>query len=281
MNDSPEDNEALLRKEEEEEKGKRARRSKADNDGRNYDCSFCGKSYLSYPALYTHKKNKHREEENKIVAESAGGKSRGRPKSKANESENGADEKIVSAETSEYFSTAERKGETSSDLFSQIFQDIFNEIFVEQWDSIFKNCLKGFIKYTQFENYPLYKEFLDHHKNSENMGTGDIKCDQVFAEYLYHVSKITNSVYFKKVVKFVFLYREFLNRQHRKDKNEEYTETQSAEDAPDLSNEFLIDFIKIEDPIMGYSKDESTQLTQNFCRWMFDENYTTSKLTMK
>lgn len=29
------------------------RRSKNDNEGRTYQCG-CGKSYLSYPALYTH-----------------------------------------------------------------------------------------------------------------------------------------------------------------------------------------------------------------------------------
>ncbi len=34
------------------------RRKKIDDDGRDYTCS-CGKSYLSYPALYTHVKTKH------------------------------------------------------------------------------------------------------------------------------------------------------------------------------------------------------------------------------
>ena len=34
-------------------KMKHKRRSKNDNEGRNYQCG-CGKSYLSYPALYTH-----------------------------------------------------------------------------------------------------------------------------------------------------------------------------------------------------------------------------------
>lgn len=279
MYDSPEDNEALLKREEEEEKRKRARRSKADNDGRNYDCSFCGKSYLSYPALYTHKKNKHKEEER--IADAVASKSRGRPKARLNDGDSLIEDKVVSAETLEYFSIIERKGETPSDQFPHIFKSVFDEIFVEQWDYLYKSNLKGFIKYTEYDTYPLYTEFLIHFRNPENAGSGEVKCDQVFAEYLYAVSKITNSAYFKKVVKFVFLYREFLNKQHRKEKSEEYTESQTAEDAPDISNEFLIDFINIEDPKMGYSKEEGTQLTQNFCRWMFDENYTTSKLTMK
>ena len=37
---------------------KNKRRSKKDKTGLNYICG-CGKNYLSYPALYTHIKNKH------------------------------------------------------------------------------------------------------------------------------------------------------------------------------------------------------------------------------
>ena len=40
------------------EKKKRERRSKEETDERNYICG-CGKSYLSYAALYTHAKTKH------------------------------------------------------------------------------------------------------------------------------------------------------------------------------------------------------------------------------
>ena len=37
---------------------KRKRRARAAGGDRNYACG-CGKAYLSYPALYTHVKNKH------------------------------------------------------------------------------------------------------------------------------------------------------------------------------------------------------------------------------
>lgn len=40
-------------------KGKSKRRSKNDVDGRDHKCKFCDKTYLSYPALYTHMKQKH------------------------------------------------------------------------------------------------------------------------------------------------------------------------------------------------------------------------------
>lgn len=38
---------------------KQKRRSKNDIQGRDHKCSICDKTYLSYPALYTHMKNKH------------------------------------------------------------------------------------------------------------------------------------------------------------------------------------------------------------------------------
>ena len=37
--------------------GKKMRESPAQE--RNHKCQFCSKTYLSYPALYTHLRNKH------------------------------------------------------------------------------------------------------------------------------------------------------------------------------------------------------------------------------
>ena len=51
------------------------RRSKHDNIGRDYRCG-CGKTYLSYPALYTHIKTKH-DGQNPIGTQLSRGKGRG------------------------------------------------------------------------------------------------------------------------------------------------------------------------------------------------------------
>lgn len=51
---------------------KRNRKSKNDQNGRKYQCSICQKSYLSAPALASHRKKKHFKNEEK--------KERGRPK---------------------------------------------------------------------------------------------------------------------------------------------------------------------------------------------------------
>ena len=62
----------------EDGKPSRKRRSKHDNSQRNYICG-CGKSYLSYAALYTHAKTKHNGEfpENTTTLSK---KKQGRPK---------------------------------------------------------------------------------------------------------------------------------------------------------------------------------------------------------
>ncbi|MCQ2820866.1 MAG: hypothetical protein MJ252_26710 [archaeon] len=61
-----------------EEVKKNHRRSKNDTEGRTYVCKICDKRYLSYPALYTHSKQKHHTYNNT-------GRGRGRPKKEVDE----------------------------------------------------------------------------------------------------------------------------------------------------------------------------------------------------
>ena len=56
-------------------KGKR--RSKNETEGRNYKCNQCERTYLSYPALYTHIKTKHSTQGETPLTS---GRGRGRPK---------------------------------------------------------------------------------------------------------------------------------------------------------------------------------------------------------
>ena len=56
------------------------RRSKNDIDGRDYNCKYCEKTYLSYPALYTHMKQKHSKgPDGETRAPPTSGRGRGRP----------------------------------------------------------------------------------------------------------------------------------------------------------------------------------------------------------
>jgi len=65
--------------EQEQIKPKQKRRSKNERDGRNYVCG-CGKTYLSYPALYTHIKTKHDGQNPSGTQQLQAGRGRGRPR---------------------------------------------------------------------------------------------------------------------------------------------------------------------------------------------------------
>ena len=60
---------------------KSKRRSKNDVDGRDFKCKYCDKTYLSYPALYTHMKQKHSKgPEGEMRTPPTSGRGRGRPR---------------------------------------------------------------------------------------------------------------------------------------------------------------------------------------------------------
>lgn len=46
---------------------KKKRRTKGDDSDRKHVCKICLKTYLSYPALYTHTKSKHEKTPGKIT----------------------------------------------------------------------------------------------------------------------------------------------------------------------------------------------------------------------
>ena len=63
-----------------DKKAKGKRRSKNDIEGRIFKCSHCDKTYLSYPALYTHIKTKHSNQNDGNTPSLHNGRGRGRPK---------------------------------------------------------------------------------------------------------------------------------------------------------------------------------------------------------
>ena len=111
--------------------------------------------------------------------------------------------------------------------------------------------------------------------------------DIVLIDYLNKMSMHCNNEYYIKLIKFVTLFREHVNKVNssKVDKakypNEEYTEVYDAEDVPDSSNEFITDFLHPEgENDFGFTKDESIDLTQNLCYWMYENNFTCSKLSL-
>lgn len=90
------DESALLR-------SKGRRRSKHDRVDRPYQCG-CGKEYLSYPALYTHVKNKHQGTQpvGTVVPDNRKNKGRGRPRKNSEGGQEGSEREGVETPVETY-----------------------------------------------------------------------------------------------------------------------------------------------------------------------------------
>jgi len=104
--------------------------------------------------------------------------------------------------------------------------------------------------------------------------------DTVMCKYLIKIADITNKETFFQVFKFITLYRECLNSYYKKPDQLPYTQTNNCEDAPEIANEFISEFLESEENYFGYKTEQSIELTQNFCQWLYDNNCSTSKLTL-
>ena len=250
------------------------RRSKNDLVGRSFKCNLCNKSYLSYPALYTHAKTKH--SNNPIPV-----KSLHRKTQKNTECYQGN-------QFSYFFQTHERKGVTE-DFLGVIRRIIMKMNEVIGW---------GFGKP---EDHPLLQTLI----------TEDVAkmCDQVFMEYFQDAAKLANESYFAKICAVVLGYRECLNKygweklfeqQHKDSKCEdnslvietcmdhnsiqqimmknEYSQKNDADRLPEVANEFVTLFIK--EYNLGMTKKEIISITMNMCEWLFTNKYTKTQVML-
>ena len=203
------------------------RRSKKQVEGRNYVCKLCSKSYLSYPALYTHYKQKHN-------TNNSLGRGRGRPKKDSNNPE---DEKNKYNPTNHtYFAMEGKTGKTDpkneiNDCIDIAFNELYNpekKFLIEQRNIKF---------YSNVDDHPFLSKFKNdiHDMNQFLNGEHEI-ADLVFIEYLNKMSAFCNPHYYVKLLKFVTLFREHVNLVNRYrvgELNREYTECNDSEDVPD------------------------------------------------
>jgi hypothetical protein len=121
------------------------RRSKNDNEGRTFKCEQCERTYLSYPALYTHKKTKH----TPVQQNSAPSRGRGRPKKTGNKA---TQQDPISRL---FFNTEGKQGGPTAVTYG--FEEAFN-MFSKQES----------MKYKEYQSHPLYIELYKLHKINAN-----------------------------------------------------------------------------------------------------------------
>jgi len=249
------------------EKKRSKRRSKNDNEGRSYTCNMCGKSYLSYPALYTHIKTKHN------TTGQASTRGRGRPKKDTGDIN--SIKLLYNPSNFDFFKHPDRIGETTNlyECMEAVFRDVYQN---------HEKNFEKFKKYNSRKEHNFYNKVIELSQSPRPLDGENSKCDEVFAEYVVKVSKVCGRDFFVKVLKFVTIFRECLNILNRGKTvgSEDYSEVNTAEDAPDISNDFVTDFLEKYPDLFDFTKEDAIDMTQNFCQWMYDNNYTCSRLSL-
>lgn len=227
---------------------------------------------MSYPALYTHIKTKHN------TNGQSSGRGRGRPKKDTGDPMNSI-KNLYNPATADFFKHPERIGETSNIITSLI--EVFREIYNLKYND--RNKLKKMKHHENMGDHPFFRKIQEMNQSPKALDSENSKCDEIFADYVVKVSKCARRDFFEKVLKFVVLFRESLNITNSEkvgNDGKDYTEIYNAEDAPDISNEFVTEFLDTETLLFGFTKDEAIDITQNFCQWLYDNNFTCSKLSL-
>ena len=267
------------------------RKSKNEEEGRTYLCELCQKGYLSYPALYTHKKLKHENSNNQ-------GRGRGRPKKDQNEDI--IEKNRYNPINITFFAKEGRTGKTSSKDIDNCIKSAFLSLYSSEYSN--RNNSRNMKNYKSLEEHSFLDKFRkDNHDIYKNVIDIHEVIDKVFINYLNKMSEFCNPIYFTELIKFVTLFREYLNIHLnndekfeyylskifdcmiRKENNFEYTEIKDAENVPNYCNKFINKFLypNGNDTDFSFLKDDSIDLIQNICYWLYDNNFTSYKISLK
>lgn len=285
---------------------KRERRSKDDNYDRNYICG-CGKSYLSYAALYTHAKTKHEG----VFPEGTTTlhkKKQGRPKK---------DEWCAMRINSEYqkiydfnkdfvhylemIPGAKEEKEENNRNFIECFPcDMFTS--QKYYEKIFLNMEQ------------IRKELMDSYGNNfltqldiiifEISNIRRLNCNEIFALFLIFIFRFVTKSFYRELVFFVIGYRLLMNEWGWKkcaeldyggsiDTDQEFCEAQGTEFVPDFANMFIMDYFTplvqsnsvLKDPsqleFMGLESIKLLRvilLIKHFCNWLNINKFSSAKI---
>jgi len=273
---------------------KRHRRRNCEIGEKNYQCPDCDKCYLSGPALTTHRKTKHGYGLNGEI------KLRGRPKREGMPENPTA---IAQQKFDIFFQNETRKPPSLDQTMNE--KTISLETITDNLKDIFRQLqIEVLNNYKNIEDYQFYnliisnweKEkpeideesyFDDNQKSDETplQKTTSPNIDGLFYLYLREFSKKTNKNYFWFLLKFIVLFREFINQKKKEtvrkeletENKKEYTQIFNAENIPDICNDFYIEFMEPKN-FFGLNQNELIEVIQHYCFWLYSNKYTQAHL---
>ena len=247
-------------------------KKKKNSENTIFKCEECGKTYLSYPALYTHYKTKH--------PDNKSDRKRGRPKKE----EKLKDEtNIYNPYTKEFFMDESLTGKIDKSEFSNIIQKAFDNLYTTQSNSIkIKN--NNMKIYKNLNDHSFFKKFLeDKHDQYKTIINQDEIIDIVFMNYLNKISSLCNEKFYIKLISLIILFRDFINKSNEKNIEDDYTENNEAEEVPNFTNSFIEKFFseKESENFLGLNYKDVEGILLNLCQWLYDHNYTSYRLSIK
>lgn len=243
---------------------------------KRYSCNICKKTYLSYPALYTHKRNKHN-----IIPIT--GK-----------------EELFKYNTDKTMNTVKFKYsaiENEKYDFSKLMEKVSN-LYNQTLNSFFKNknCIlfSNEFKLEDHEGARILKNIIQSKERKNLIPEKDSSIDEALIIYILNFAKVTqNQKLIEIVIKFSILLREHINivgwdylrnfkENGLKIKFEykgPYTTYNNCENVPDFVNDFISVFIPMDD-LFYIEIQELYDLTKNLCNWLFVNDLTNFKVSM-
>jgi len=257
------------------------------------------------PALTNHKKTKHLEDEAQSQK-----RGRGRPRKNPNNFNNNPE--TAEQRYKEFFNKENRRYLNEKVInIKDYICSVFEDIFIKNKDKFSSN-----VNYTREDNHPFFalilskanevsieykapEESKEETKEESKEKTPDNtkSCDEVFYEFLNFAKYKSNNSYFPFIFKFAVLFRECINiyknveleihrdvlKENVPENKKEYSQFYGAESVPDLCNEFVTEFMDKADYFNMNSDNDKLELIdliQYFCQWLYENNYTSSKLSL-
>lgn len=251
------------------------------------------KTYLSYPAMYTHMKTKHYYSQSGEVLMTTG-RGRGRPR------KNYGRVTKLNPESSDYFKTLDKSGGPTDPMFG--LEDVLISVHKQLGKSdleVEKYPFWEILKKWGGEVTPTGEPDEDQYGKLSEEERNRLSCDEIFAVYLREVSQRVNEGFYKMLLKYIICYREWANQvgwqksnegdkenQHdetndtvKEEKQEiDYTAVHNAEIIPELCNDFITVFMVEHN--FGIERADSIDMTRNLCNWLYVNGHTCSKLSM-
>ena len=240
-----------------------------------FKCKFCTKTYLSNTALRNHMFNKHTLNIKKLKA--------GRPRQNVEDNYDIINYNYMRNKYAKFWFILKRKFSGNINM-ENVLKTVFENLYIK-----YGYLLHNGNKIKTYHEHPWLKLLILKNENNNNNNC-KITCDIALKNYVFQVKEKTNENYLIFIVKFLVLLRECFNFSKNLiiktpiSSNVERSTIISAEQIPEISNEFFTDFLTkknfFENSINLNELTEMAELVQHLCYFLHLKDYTSLRLVL-